>query len=142
MRINKIQSNNQTGFGIKFINKSAWNKDVLQSFENSNLFKSLDKKYPNAEVYYMKMSGEDSIANSELIHTLLMDIKLEDNKIFRWTLSSHTENVPEKELAKSLKTMTIEDVDNYAKEDIRPIVKYDVRYRKNPLIEFFKKLFK
>lgn len=141
MRINKIQSNNQTGFGIKFINKSAWNKDVLQSFENSNLLKSLNEKYPKAEVYYMKMSGEDSIANSELIHTLLMDIKLEDNKIFRWTLSSHTENIPEKELAKSLKTMTVEDVDKYAIEDIRPIIKYDIRYRRNPLIEFFKKFF-
>ena len=141
MQINKIQSNNQIGFGIKFINKSAWNKDVLQSFENSNLLKSINEKYPKAEVHYMKMSGEDSIANSEIIHTLLMDIKLDDKKFFRWTLSSYTENVPEKELAKSLKTMTVDDVEKYAQEDLRPLIKYEVRYRKNPIIEFFKKIF-
>ena len=141
MQINKIQSNNQTGFGIKYVNKNAWNKEVLQSFENSNLLKSINEKYPKAEVHYMKMSGEDSIANSEMIHTLLMDIKLDDKKFFRWTLSSHNENVPEKELAKSLKTMTIEDVDNYAQEDLKPIIKYDIRYKRNPLIEFFKKFF-
>ena len=44
-------------------------------------------------------------------------------------------------LAKNLKTLTVEDVDRYAKEDIRPIIKYDIRYRRNPLIEFFKKFF-
>ena len=142
MQINKIQQNNQTTFGIKYINKTAWNKDVLKAFENSKLLKAIDEKYPKASIEYAKISEEESIANSEIIHTLIMDIKLVKNKFFRWHLSSHRENVPEQELLKELPTMNLKEIENSAVEELMPLSTIEITPKKqNSIVAFFKKLF-
>ena len=116
MQIDKIQNSNQTSFGIKYLNKKAWNKDVLKAFEESKIFRDINNKYPDAEVRYTKISGEDSIGNSEIIHTLLMDIKLAKNKFFRWNLSSHSEMFPEQHLKYELKILNMKDIEESAVE--------------------------
>ena len=141
MQINKIQQNNQPNFGIKFINKNAWNKDVLNAFENSKVFKEINEKYPEAKVYYTKISGEESIANSEIIHTLIMDIELAKNKLFRWNLSSHNEFFPEQHLKYELKTLNLKNIENSAAEMLSPIMSIQVNYKQNPIKAFFNKLF-
>lgn len=141
MQINKIQNNGQTSFGIKYTNKQAWNKDVLKAFENSNLYKSLNEKYPDAKARYIKISGEDSIANSEIIHTLIMDLELAKNKFFRWNISSHNENFPEKVLIEELPSMTIEKIENDSVEKLTPLTTIEIKTKQSPIKRFFQKLF-
>jgi len=141
MRVNKLQENNQTTFGIKYTNKRAWNKDVLAAFQNSKLLAKVDEKYPNAKVYYTKFSGEESIANSEILHTLMKDIELEKDKLFRWNLSSHFEKFPEKSLIRELKRLTLKDVEAQAAEKLFPIETIPVNYKRNPIKAFFQKIF-
>lgn len=141
MQINKI-NNNETSFGIKFSNKNAWNKDVLKAFENSKLIKSIDEKYPKATVEYAKVSEEESFGNSEIIHTLIMDIKLAKDKFFRWHLSSHRENVPEKELIKELEDLSLTKVELDSVEKLMPLSTIEITsIKQNPIAAFFKKLF-
>lgn len=141
MKINNIQNTNQTSFGIKYANKKAWDKKVLAAFENSKILQDINEKYPKAEVRYTKISGEESIANSEIIHTLLMDIKLAENKFFRWHLSSHNETFPEQHLKYELKTLKLKDVEEGAAETLTPIMTIDVKYKQNPVKAFFQKIF-
>ena len=119
----------------------AWNKDVLKAFENSNLYKSLNEKYPDAKARYIKISGEDSIVNSEIIHTLIMDLELTKNKLFRWYMSSHTENIPEKFLMKELPDMTIEGIEKSSVEKLTPLTTIEIKTKQNPIKAFFQKLF-
>ena len=139
MQINKI-NNSETTFGIKYMNKKAWNKDVLNAFENSKLLKSIAEEYPNATVKYTKTSEEESFINSEIIHTLIMDIKLAKNKFFRWHLSSHKEDVPEKELIKELETMTLVDLTNSVTDKLMPLSTIEITpVKQNSIVAFFKK---
>ena len=140
MKVNNIQNTNQTNFGIKYVNKKAWNADVLSAFEKSKILEKIDEKYPNANVYYKKLSGEEDIVNGEMIHTLVMDIKLEKDKFFRWHLSSHFEKYPEKTLIRELKTLTMDDVESGSAEKLSPIMSITV-YKQNPIKAFLKKLF-
>ena len=141
MKINSLQKTNQTNFGIKYKNKKAWNKDVLKAFEESRIFRDINAKYPNAEVRYTKISGEDSIANSEIIHTLLMDIKLAKNKFYRWHLSSHSEMFPEQHLKYELKTLILKDIEEGAAEELTPLSTLSIKYKQNPIKTFFQKIF-
>ena len=141
MQINKIQNNYQASFGIKYANKEAWNKDVLKAFENSNLYKSINEKYPDAKARYIKISGEDSIANSEIIHTLIMDLELTKNKLFRWCMSSHTENVPDKVLMKELPDMSLKEIEKDSKEKLTPLTIIEIKTKQNPIKAFFQKIF-
>ena len=141
MEINKVQNHNQTSFGIKYANKKAWNKDVLFAFEKSNVIKEIDKKYPEAKVHYLKMSGEESLANSEIIHTLIMDVELAKNKLYRWMLSSHTENVPEKHLIKDFENLTLNNIEESSAEKLSPIESISINYKQNPIKAFLSKIF-
>ena len=137
MIINRIQNTNQTSFGIKYANKKAWDKKVLAAFEESKIFRDINEKYPEAEVRYTKISGEDSIGNSEIIHTLLMDIKLVKNKFFRWHLSSHNEMFPEQHLKYELKTLSLKDIEGGAAEALAPIITIGIKQKQNPIKAFF-----
>ncbi len=141
MQIDKIQNSNQTSFGIKYVNKKAWNKDVLKAFEESKIFRGINAKYPDAEVRYTKISGEDSIGNAEIIHTLLMDIKLAKNKFFRWNLSSHSEMFPEQHLKYELKILNMKDIEEGAVETLNPTYRLNIKYKQNPIKAFFQKIF-
>ena len=141
MIINSVQNTNRTTFGIKYANKKAWDKRVLAEFENSKIFRDINKKYPNAEVRYTKISGEDSIGNAEIIHTLLMDIELAKDKFFRWHLSSHNEMFPEQHLKYELKTLNLKDIEEGAAEALAPITTIDIKYKQNPIKAFFQKIF-
>lgn len=142
MKVNNVQNHNHTSFGIKYVNKNAWNKDVLAAFEKSNVLKEINETYPKAKVKIAKLSGEEDPANSEEIHTLVMDIQLAKEKFFRWHLSSHTEKVPEKHLIKDLETLTMNDVEQRSAARLSPIMSVEVFVTKqNPIKAFFKRIF-
>jgi len=141
MEINKVQNHNQTNFGIKYINKQTWNKDVLKAFEKSKILKEINDNYPKANVKMLKISGEESIANAEILHTLIMDIELTKNKLFRWHLSSHAENVPEKNLIKDLETLTLNQVEESSVEKLSPVLSISINYKQNPIKAFLQKIF-
>ena len=139
MQVNKVQ-NNSPAFGIKYVNKQAWNADVLKAFENSKLVEEIDNKYKDAVVRYIKVSGEDSIINEEFIHTLVLDIKLSADKLFRWNLSSHFESVPEKQLINDLEGLSLKTVEKESVESVGPLEIMEVRPKKeNPIKSFLKR---
>lgn len=144
MKVLDVQNANHPKFGIKYLNKNAWSPKVLQTFEESELLKSIDKNYPNASVKYSKISGEDSISNSEIIHTLTMEINLAKNKIFCWNLSSHSEKVPEKHLIDDINNMTLKDIEQGAQATLKPvqaIMMNKIKNKQNPITSFFKRIF-
>ena len=141
MKIYNIQKYKQPNFGIKYVNKKAWSPNALKAFEQSEILKSIDEKYPEASVAYANFSDNNGIANTETVHTIIMDIKLAKDKIFRWNLSSHFENIPEKYLIKDLKTMTLEFVERKAMPITNPIEKVAVNSKQNPITSFLRKIF-
>ncbi|MBR6127380.1 hypothetical protein IKQ21_06820 [bacterium] len=136
MRVDNVQ--NSPCFGIKYSNKEVWSPKTLKAFENSELLKSIDKKYPNASVRYTKISGEDGFGNSDFFHTLILDIKLLKGKIFRWNISSHSEDVPDKLFINDLEKMTLEDIEHHAEPILKPSDRIFVNVDKqNPIKAFF-----
>ena len=85
MQINSI-NNNQPNFGIKYVNKSAWNSEALKAFESSELLKGIDRKFPEASVVYSKTYN-----NSDKSHTLNVKFQLAKDYAFDWVLSSAKE---------------------------------------------------
>ena len=85
MQINSI-NNNQPNFGIKYVNKSAWNSEALKAFESSELLKGIDRKFPEASVVYSKTYN-----NSDKLHTLKVNFQLAKDYGFDWVLSSAKE---------------------------------------------------
>ena len=140
MRIDNVQ--NSPCFGIKYSNKGDWSPKVLKAFENSEILKSIDKKYPDASVRYTKISGEDCFGNSDFFHTLILDIKLVKGKIFRWNVSSHSEEVPVKLFINDIGKMTLQDVERQAEPIFKPSDRISINFDKNnPIKAFFKNLF-
>jgi len=107
MQINKTSNKSNLTFGIKYLNKAKWDKKVLKSFENSTLLKSIDNKYPSASIHYDKFY--DFETNT---HTLSAILKLCEDKMFRWSLSSHNENVPKKHFNDFINTTSLEEIEN------------------------------
>ena len=95
MDISRIQNNNQPNFGIRYRNLKAWNKELFNTFETSELVKEIDRKYPKAKVNLIKFTGEESIANSEIIHPLVMDIQLAKDKFIHRNNESKNFNIKE-----------------------------------------------
>ena len=140
MKVDNIQ--NSPSFGIKYSNKEAWSPKVLKAFENSELLKSIDKKYPDAAVRYTKISEEDCFGNSDFFNTLILDIKLLKGKIFRLNVSSHSEEVPVKLFINDIGKLTLEDVERHAEPIFKPSDRISVNFdKKNPIKAFFKNLF-
>ena len=136
MKISEV--NNQPSFGIKYLNKQAWNSKALKTFENSALLKNLDKKYPNASVAYNKFYEEDPFG-FEPTHTLVAVFKLAKNQVFRWTLSSHRAEVPEQEFVKFIKETTLVDVENKSVTELAPLTTLEVK-KVSKIKEFFNKI--
>ena len=59
-------------------------------------------------------------------------------KFFRWNISSHSENFPEKVLIEELPSMTIEKIENDSVEKLTTI---EIKTKQNPIKAFFQKLF-
>ena len=140
MNISKVSYQNEPSFGIKYLNKGQWDKKVLKTFEESNLLKTIDKKYPNASVIYNKFyEFEDDT------HTLVAKLNLAKDKFFRWTLSSHNEEVPKKHFIDFINTATLEDVENKAVFELKPMTTISIKSVKSTFFEkvksFFGKLF-
>ena len=139
MRVEKY--NNSQSFGIRYTNKGSWNAKILKTFENSKLLKEIDNKYSQAQVTYYKLNNAQDFANDERVSTLSMIIKLAENKIYHWNLSSHNQNIPEKYIEQALNELTLEDVEKQAMPALKPLEAITVIKKSNPIIRFFKNLF-
>ena len=140
MRIDKISYQNNLAFGIRYANKAVWDKNLLRTFDNSTLRKSIDNKYPSASISLGKIFDFESDT-----HTLVARLNLAENKIFRWTLSSHSEEVPKKHFMNFINETTLEEVERNALEEIKPLGTITITAVKPSFSEkvkdFFGKLF-
>ena len=141
MQIDKISHQNNMAFGIRYTNKAVWDKNLLKTFNNSALRKSIDNKYPSASISLGKFFDYESDT-----HTLVAKLNLAENKIFRWTLSSHSEEVPKKHFMNFINETTLEEVERNAVEEIKPLGTITITAVKPSFSEkvknFFGKLFK
>lgn len=138
MKIEQI--NNQPSFGIKYLNKSAWNPTVLKTFENSKLLKNIDKKYPSATVTYKKIYEED-IFGSEPTHTLVAVFNLAKNMIYRWSLSSYRKDIPEKNFIDFINSTTLSEIEFKAVPELSAMTQIEINKRKT-VKNFFEDIFR
>ena len=135
MQVNKVDNN--VSFGIKIPNRKAWDKNVLKAFENSDLVKQIDKKYPKATASYDKFfDWEDET------YTVVSQINLKKDKNFRWTLSSHSESFPDNQFVKFLKSTNLEEVEDKSVETLKPMVTVEITQVKPSLKDRIKNFFK
>ena len=89
MRVDKVSQQNNTNFGIKYLNKEVWNKQALETFEKSNLLKSIDQKFPKAEIFINKFHDYEDES-----HTLSAFLKLGKDKLTVLTSPDETQEFP------------------------------------------------
>ena len=140
MYVSKID--NQPSFGLTYINKKSWNKDLLKTLEKSKLVKEIDKKYPVAYASYTKIREENAFNGEPNFH-LSFILKLAKDKIWNFNIDSHSSEGTNKALIAELKSKRLEDVEKEAKPTIETLrERIDIKYDKsNPITRFFKKLF-
>ena len=135
MQVNKVDNN--VSFGIKIPNRKAWDKNVLKAFENSDLVKQIDKKYPDAVASYNKFFDWD-----DETYTVVSQLKLNKDKNFRWTLSSHSESFPDNQFVKFLKSTNLEEVEDKSVKTLEPMITVEVTQVKPSLKDRIKNFFK
>ena len=135
MQVNKVDNN--VSFGIKIPNRKAWDKNVLKAFENSDLVKQIDKKYPDAVASYNKFFDWD-----DETYTVVSQLKLNKDKNFRWTLSSHSESFPNDQFVKFLKSTNLEEVEDKSVKTLEPMITVEVTQVKPSLKDRIKNFFK
>ena len=135
MQVNKVDNN--VSFGIKISNRAGWNKGVLAAFENSKLVKQIDKKYPDAVASYNKFFDWD-----DETYTVVSQLKLNKDKNFRWTLSSHSESFPDNQFVKFLKSTNLEEVEDKSVKTLEPMITVEITQVKPSLKDRIKNFFK
>lgn len=116
---------NQPNFGIKYMNKQAWSPEIVKTFENSSLIKKIDKKYPEAAIAYAKVFEEDPIMGDDC-YTALMQLKLNAEKLFQWTLSSHNPDVPEECFIDFFNKTTLEEIESKSVKSLKPLSRIEI----------------
>lgn len=140
MYVSKVD--NQPGFGLTYINKSAWNKDILRTLEKSKLAKDIDKKYPVAFASYTKIMEKNPFNDDPNYHISFI-LKLAKNKIWNFNIDSHSSEGANKALISVLKSKKLEDLEREAKPTIKSLREsVEINYNEeNPIRRFFRKLF-
>ncbi len=135
MQVNRVDNN--VSFGIKIPNRKAWDNNVLKAFENSDLVKQIDKKYPKATASYNKFfDWEDET------YTVVSQLNLNKDKKFRWTLSSHSESFPDNQFVKFLKSTNLEEVEDKSVRTLEPVATIEITEVKPSLKDRIKNIFK
>lgn len=141
MYVSKID--NQPNFGLTYINKSTWNKDILKTLEKSKLVKDIDKKYPVAYASYTKIREENPFNGEPNFH-LSFILKLAKNKIWNFNIDSHSSEGVNKALISELKNKKLEEIEKEAKptiQSLRETIEIKNKEEGNPITRFFKRLF-
>ena len=115
MYISKVS--NTPCFGMNFVNKGNWNERFLKSFENSQLVKDIDKKYPEAVVKYIKVA-EDDMADSDTNFRSTLFIKLAKDKICKYFIDSHTSRGADNAMSQLMNEKTLADVEKDAAKTV------------------------
>ena len=118
-------TNNQPSFGIKYMNKQVWSPEIVKAFETSTLIKKIDKKYPEAAIAYAKVFDSDPFMGDDC-YTALMQLKLNAEKFFQWTLSSHNPDVPEEYFIDFLNNTTLEEIESKAVKNLKPLNRLEI----------------
>lgn len=145
MKTRPVGQNNSVNFGIRFIDKPSWNKELLSTLENSRLVKSIDNKYPNASVEYFKtnLTGFD-LANDESNYMSTLIFRLADKKVSTFHINSHSSEGADRALNSYVSGMTFEKIEEKAKEDVEKMnfsVQITPIKKPNPVSRFFKRLY-
>ena len=143
MYISKVV--NTPSFGMNFVNKGNWNERFLKSFENSQLVKDIDKKYPEAVVKYIKVA-EDDMADSDTNFRSTLFIKLAKDKICKYFIDSHTSRGADNAMSQLINTKTLADVEKDAAKTVDySITSYSdisIKPKKsNPVIDMLRRIF-
>ena len=102
---------NEPSFGIRYKNKKFWDKKTLKTFEDSELLKEINKKYPNATVSLRKYSEIDEY---NIWHMMFLEIALTSQKIYSWGLASLDTISPSIQLVKKLNSLTLSQIEKKA----------------------------
>ena len=140
MNVPKID--NQPVFGIKFINKQMWNGNFIKSFEQLDLVKQIDKKYPKASASYRK-TIETDVTGSKPNYHLNFKINLKNNRERTFIVDSESSSSADNSLLNILKNISIVDIEKESskKRRIQRIFSGETRMEKlNPIAAEFKKL--
>ena len=123
MQVQRIQNNNyNTNFGLRILTKNEWNPKVLNALQDSKLLKEIDAKYPKATTYCDYIGPEDLITLSdENKHISWFSLWLDNKKKFVWAIIGNNPSESEEHLAKSLKTLTLSEVEQDAMKKHFPI---------------------
>ena len=129
-------TDNQLNFKINYQNKKAWDAKLLKAFDNSNLVKQINKKYPEAEVVANEMPKQKLFdERNDIIHAVDIVISLTKDKLFRWRYGSYNPQEPSKYFLYELDNMTLENIEKHSVN--KPVV----TKKQNFLIRVFKNLF-
>lgn len=103
-------------FKMNCIKPESWNKEVLKVFEQSNIVKEIDKKYPKASANYFffehyKESAEKDIPQT-ILRTLLFDINLAPKKIWHCRFDSDTKEGPIQKLINEINSYSLANIES------------------------------
>lgn len=121
MHIQPVAQNNNTNknvnFGVNFVNKPQWNKELLNTLEKSNLVKSIDEKYPDAFIKYSKhdVTGVD-LANDEPNYLASLVFGLDSRNVTAYNINSHTSEGADRALNAYMRGVSLADVEKRAAE--------------------------
>lgn len=111
MQVNRV-NNQQTSFGMKYINPTKWNPRLLKTLMDSSLVKEIDAKYPKAEAEW-KSVFEDNL-DYQLIITLTKD---KFAKFFDRDFSHHRFDVSIYDCMEKIEKSTLEDLEKMCARD-------------------------
>ena len=143
MYVSKIS--NAPSFGMNYVNKGNWNERFLKSFENSQLVKDIDKKYPKAVAKYIKVA-EDDMADSESNFHSTLFIKLAKDKICKYFIDSHTSKGADNAMTQLIADKTLADIEKDAVKDvdlsITSYTDFSVKpIKSNPIMDMLRRIF-
>ena len=123
MQVQRVQNNNyNTNFGLRIRTKNEWNPKILNALQDSKLLKEIDAKYPKATTYCDYIGPKDLITLSdENKHISWFSLWLDNKKKFVWAIIGNNPSESEEHLAKSLKTLTLSEVEQDAMKKHFPI---------------------
>ena len=140
MNISRVD--NQPNFGIRYINKKMWNRKFAKSFEQLDLTKQIDEKYPKASASYRKIAETDIDIPKPNFH-LDFRISLNKNKTWNVSFDDKSSAKTDKALLEKLNNITLSDIEKeyVTKYKMKKIFSSEARVSKqNVIVSKFRKI--
>ncbi len=139
--------NSDVNFGVNFINKPKWNKELLKTLENSELVKNIDKKYPDAFIKYLKHDVTNmDLANDEPNFLASLVFGLDKDHVTAYNINSHTSEGADRALKTYIMGVSLKNIEKRARQtdenldytiSIKPIYNKKLNIFKNFISKIF-----